>query len=94
VLTLLAAEAAGGCWLGSQLRWLRQREAFLARTWVTDYSGRQSERPAPPGMLRVLGAKGIGRLLVLTEAEVSVAANLFPEAEVRQGVMFTVPMLR
>jgi hypothetical protein len=45
-------------------------------------------------MLRVLGAKGVGQLLVPTEAEVSVAASLFPEANVRQGVMFTVPMFR
>jgi len=94
VLTLLALEVAAGCWLGAQVRWVRQREAFLARTCVTDSTGRHANRPAPPGILQVLGAKGVGQLLVPTEAEMPVAESLFPEAEVRQGVIFTVPMLR
>lgn len=94
LLSLIVAEVIGGCWLGSQIRWARDREAFMTRTWVTDITAPGAKRPRPPGVLRMLGAKGVRHLCVTTKAEMPEAQRLFPEAQISQHVIFTVPMLR
>ncbi len=82
--------------LSWQLKLAHQRRAFLARNEVTDYSDAQAKpttRPMAPGLLWLVGERGVSRLVVVAP-QYEEARRLFPEADVTRGVVFFVPVMR
>jgi hypothetical protein len=79
-----------GIGIGYHLNWLDQRRAFLAREgvldWTESYKNGNADRPQSPGLLPLLGEKGVGGLLVTDGSgqEVIEAEQLFPEADIFQ----------
>ncbi len=98
-LFVLVALAALACYPANQVHWLRERRAFLAHEGVTDwtvaYARHPVARPTAPGLLWLLGEKGVGKLVVRPENEADVAAakRLFPEAEIIEGWAFSAAIL-
>jgi len=77
-----------GGWLGLQIKWVRDRHAFLeAHDHAQIYVKSQDRRPSAPGALGLFGERGVYAFntFEFDEDERTRAGRLFPEAHLITG---------
>lgn len=86
--TIFVAMAVVAIFVAYHVNWIRQRREFLKIEDVWDFSGGFRGRPPAPGLLWMFGEKGIQHLVIgqSSDADLSVAESLFPEANRTRGV--------
>jgi hypothetical protein len=70
-------------WLGYSLNWIKQRRELIGYPYPSiDTAGPGAIQPSAPGLLWILGERGVAVLLISTEDKEfeSRARRLFPEA--------------
>ena len=84
-----------GVWLGVQVKWIKDRRAFLVDHPIHGY---MPEPPAAPGLLWLFGEEGVYAVVVVTDTrlstatippEVAEARRLFPESRLVMDAGYT-----